>query len=291
MRLLCDTLAIPLGERVASLLRLSLVRCTIRSFPDGEADVALQESVEDESVFILSSAVASSWVPLLLLLDAVVHARPRRIYLCFAYFGYGRQDRRTTNGGAYAIQRLAKLLGTFPLERVYIIDLHNPSSLVLFPMPCACLSPSKIFYSYLIDTGTIPDVLVAPDLGAIHRAQQLSALCALPWYFLDKKVARREGRQRFQGKKCVLVDDLVDSGHTLCHAADVLRREGAQSVMAFATHGLFANTARQEEVGRFMEKLIVTDTLPFSPHASSIVQQITVAPLVVELYKSLCDYV
>ncbi|MDR2416930.1 MAG: ribose-phosphate diphosphokinase [Holosporales bacterium] len=289
MRLLCDMLAMPLGERVASLLGTHLVKRTMRLFPDGEADIALQESIEHEDVFVLSSATSTSWMPLLLLLDALVRSRPQRIYLCFAYFGYGRQDRQMAPCGCFPVRRLAMLLGTFPLERIFITDLHNLHNIFLFPMPCLSMSSSKIFYSYLIERNAVPDIFVAPDLGAISRARQLAALCARPWCFLDKKAAAQKENNRLQGKRCVLIDDLVDSGRTLCHAATVLRREGAQSIMAFATHGLFANKEYRREIDSLLEELIVTDTLPLSPEAPVIAQQITIAPLIKELFESLCN--
>jgi ribose-phosphate pyrophosphokinase len=262
----------------------------VRSFPDKEVYATIQESVEGEEVFVLSSATASSWMSLFLLLDALVRARPRRVYLCFSYFGYGRQDRPTEPYGCFSVQRLAALLGTFPLERIFIIDLHNRDNVYLFPVPCCCINPSKIFSDYIDSQDLFPDVFIAPDRGAISRVQQLATVCDRPWELVDKRTEPQGYSRRFQGKRCAIVDDLIDSGRTLCHTSRVLRKEGARGVTAFVTHCLFKRMDGRQSPDLGLEGLTVTDTLPLPSGAPLplFVRQITVASLVEEIFVSLC---
>jgi ribose-phosphate pyrophosphokinase len=289
MRLLCDATATPLGARVAAALCLRPVVRTIQTFPDGETYIALQESLQDEDVFVLSSTVATEWIPLFLLLDALTRAQPRRVFLCFSYCGYSRQERPKDSTSCVSLARLATLLGTFPINKIFFIDLHNPKSTSLFPVPCCCVSSSPIFYQYMKENACFPDLLVAPDKGATLRTQQLATLCARPWVALDKRMPLSSLVSSLQGKadgqSCAIVDDLIDSGRTLCHAGAALVRGGAREVSAFVTHDLRRGDGTVL-LEKFLKRLIVTDTLPLR-EGESFVQQVTVAPVVVEVMKGL----
>ncbi|MDR0406562.1 MAG: ribose-phosphate diphosphokinase [Holosporales bacterium] len=302
MRLLYDTIAASLGAHVAQILGIQPVERTVRCFPDGEVYAEIKASVEKEDVFVLCSTPADAWMPLFMLLDALMQARPNRIYLCFAYFGYGRQDRPTMLSGCFSVARLAAMLGTFPLEKIFIIDLHNCKNTSLFLTPCFCVSSYKIFSKYIEQNTSVPDLFIAPDRGASHRVKKLAEACARPWSVLDKRASftvDTSFRDTIQRKRCALVDDLVDSGRTLCNAMQMLWKCGAQSAMLFVTHGLFKGgecpflkearvNASETWMGSFFEELVVTDTLPL-PLCVPSVKQVTIAPLVAELFKKLCQ--
>ncbi|MDR1266812.1 MAG: ribose-phosphate diphosphokinase [Holosporales bacterium] len=289
MRLLCDSSTAFLGESVARISGVRLLARVLCSFPNGELYACLQDSAQGEDVFVLASTpTASDWIGLFLLLDALVRDRPRRIILCLAYCGYGRQDRQTEPSGCFSLARFAALLGTFPIEKIFVIDPHNHDSLSLFPVPCFDLSSHPVFCEFIKNNTCCPDLFVAPDYGASHRTQRLAEACGRPWTTLDKRQPAESLtialQERVRGKHCALVDDILDSGWTLWHAASVLMRAGALRVEAFVTHGL--PSTRKVPMEECVKQVVVTDTL-FSSESRPCVRSVTVAPVVEDLLREL----
>lgn len=295
MKLFVGNAHVDLGKRVAKNLGIErgLMRC--KQFSDGEIQVMIEESARGNDVFILQPTCAptnDNLVELLIMLDAFRRASASRITVVMPYYGYARQDKKTKPREPITARLVADLITQAGASRIVAVDLHAEQIQGFFDIPVDHLYAGPILGDYLIEQGYAenPDVLVvSPDVGGVPRARSLAEMLKCSLAIIAKR--RPEPNQvdiveiigDVQGKVCVMIDDMIDTGGSIRHGAQELHRRGAKEVIACATHAVLSNGAAEKLQDSEISKVIVTDTTPIS--ADKVFEKLTVlecAPLLGE---------
>ncbi len=287
--LLAGTANPPLAAGVAAALGIPLSERVIDRFADGELHIDITESVRGCDVFLLqptSGPIESHLIELLLLSDACQRAGARRQIAVIPYFGYSRQDRRTTGREPVAVHVVATLIGTSAIERVVAVDLHSAASEGVLPVPLEHLSAVSMLAEAARSDAESDGVVVAPDLGASKLAEHYATLLDLPVAIVNKmrlsgdEVSVRRITGDVRGRRPIIVDDMITTGGTIAAAAAAVLQAGGQpDVTVVATHGLLVGPALERLRQLPLRRLIVTDSvllpecLPFPSHI------VTLAPL------------
>jgi ribose-phosphate pyrophosphokinase len=279
-----------LGQALAKALGVAPAECKRERFPDGELHIEVPDTVRGRTAVLvqsLSAPVGEHLLELLLLADACFRVGATRLEAVVPYVGYARQDRRGQSGEPLGGRLVADLLGRGRFARVLAVDLHNPALEGCFGVPLEHLSALPLLAEALRPHVTDTSVVVAPDLGAVKRAEALAKLLDRPWAVVHK--ARLSGSQveahgllgEVRGKRPILVDDMVSTGGTLAAAAGELRVAGcADDFTVVTTHALLVGPALERMRAMPVRRLVSTDSveppkgLPF-PH-----EVVTLAPLV-----------
>ncbi len=268
----------PLADAVAKRmsmhrgLRLDLVDTRVERFNDGEIFVEVFENVRGEDMFILQSTsnpANDNLMELLIMTDALRRSSAARITAVIPYFGYARQDRRTKARTPISAKLVANLIAEAGVERVLTMDLHAAQIQGFFDLPVDNLYASPIFaLDIQHHFKKMDDVMVvSPDVGGVARARELAQRIKAPLSIVDKRrekpgeVAEMTVIGDVEGKRCIIVDDMVDTAGTLCKAAEVLTRAGAVEVHAYITHGILSGPAVQRVSDSVMKSLVITDTI------------------------------
>ncbi|MBJ6765020.1 ribose-phosphate pyrophosphokinase [Myxococcaceae bacterium JPH2] len=280
-----------LGRALAQALGVAPAACKLERFPDGEMHVEVPaDTVRGRAVVLVQSAsapVGEHLLELLLLADACWRAGAARMEAVVPYVGYARQDRRGRPGEALGGRLVADLMARGRFERLLAVDLHNPALEGCFGAPLENLSALPVLAEALRPHVTGTSVVVAPDLGAVKRAEALAKLLGTPWAVVhkarlsDSEVETHGLLGDVRGKRPILVDDMVSTGGTLAAAASELRTAGcADDFTVVTTHALLVGAARERLSAMPIQRLVSSDSveppqgLPF-PH-----QVVTLAPLV-----------
>ena len=243
----------PLAEAVARVLNLPLTRASIRRFADMEVFVEIQENVRGEDVFVVqptSYPANDTLMELLVTLDALRRSSARRITAVIPYFGYARQDRKTASRSPISAKLVANLITEAGANRVLTMDLHAAQIQGFFDIPVDNLYAAPLYSRDIQDRYKGRDIMiVSPDVGGVLRARQIATRLNCDLAIIDKR-RERAGHSEVmnvigdvEGRDCILVDDLVDSGGTHCNAAEALLRQGARSASAYVTHGVLSGGA------------------------------------------------
>lgn len=260
-----------LSRAVAAALGIEPGRRTIENFPDDEIRVEVQENVQDRNVYLLQPTcppVAANLLELLLLADGCKRAGARRLTGIIPYYGFARQDRRCRPGEPVAARLLADLLCT-RLDRLVVLDLHNPAIEGFFPVPVEHLSAVPLLAETLRPTISDDHILVAPDLGAVKLAQRYADRLELPLAYVHKerqsgsKVIARDliGEVRF--RKPIIVDDMISTGGTVASTIRLLLAKGCRpEVTVAASHALLVGPAVARLAELPVRRLLTTDSLP-----------------------------
>ena len=262
-------------------LHVGLVDARVERFNDQEIFVEVFENVRGEDMFIIqptSNPANDNLMELLIMSDALRRSSASRITAVIPYFGYARQDRRSKARTPISAKLVANMIVESGIERVLTMDLHATQIQGFFDIPVDNLYASPIF---AIDIrhhfkNQIPDIMiVSPDVGGVGRARELAKRLGAPLSIVDKRrekageVAEMTVIGSVAGKKCIIVDDIVDTAGTLCKAAEVLMENGASEVHAYITHGVLSGPA-VERIGKsFMKSLVVTDSIQANGNVSS----------------------
>ncbi len=261
-----------LAESIVSRLGMRLGAATVSKFSDGEIMVKIDESVRGRDVFVVQPTNApsdSNLMELMVMTDALKRASANTITAIMPYFGYSRQDRASEPRVPITAKLVSNLIATSGVDRVVTMDLHAGQIQGFFDIPVDNLYTLPVFYKYMQDNNLCNDdtVIVSPDAGGVARARIYAKKFGMPLAIIDK---RRSGPNvakvmhvigEIAGKKCILIDDMIDTAGTLTEAAVALMEHGAVSVKAMATHGILSGPAIDRISSSVIEKVIITDTI------------------------------
>ncbi len=271
MKLVAGNSNRPLAEAIAAHLNLPLAKAQVRRFADMEVFVEIQENVRGQDVFILQSTsfpANDHLMELLIIADALRRSSARRITAVIPYFGYARQDRRASGRTPISAKLVANMITTAGADRVLTIDLHAGQIQGFFDIPTDNLYSAPVMVKDIkerLDTSNT--MVVSPDVGGVVRARALAKRIDAPLAIVDKR-RERPGESEVmniigdvEGKCCILVDDIIDSGGTLCNAADALMAKGAKEVSAYITHGVLSGGAVARIANSKLKELVITDSI------------------------------
>ena len=279
-----------LAQDIAEHCFAGLVPATISTFADGETSVEFQENVRGEDVFIIqstSSPVNDSLMELLIMIDAARRSSASRITAVIPYFGYARQDRKSASRTPITAKLVANLLVTAGADRILTMDLHAGQIQGFFDIPVDDLTSRMVFAKDIRrNVGTEGTVFVSPDAGGVVRARKFADMFHADIAIVDK-MRPEAGKSEVmnligdvKGKHAILVDDIIDSGGTLCNAARAIMDAGALSVRAYITHGVLSGEACQKVEKSVLTELVITDSIADRcPKNCKKTRQVSVAPL------------
>jgi ribose-phosphate pyrophosphokinase len=260
-----------LSEAIAAYLSLPLAKAQVRRFADMEIFVEIQENVRGQDVFIIQSTsfpTNDHLMELLIISDALRRASAKRITAVIPYFGYARQDRKAGPRTPISAKLVANLITQSGVDRVLTVDLHAGQIQGFFDIPTDNLFAAPLMARDIqqhMDTSNV--MVVSPDVGGVVRARALAKRIDAPLAIVDKR-RERAGESEVmniigdvKGRSCILVDDIVDSGGTLCNAADALLADGAKEVYAYITHGVLSGGAVARIASSRLKELVLTDSI------------------------------
>ncbi len=283
-----------LAEAVADYLDIPLSKCMVRRFADQEIFVEIQENVRGEDVFILQSTsfpANDHLMELLIITDALRRASARRVTAVVPYFGYARQDRKPGPRTPISAKLVANLITRAGADRVLTLDLHAGQIQGFFDIPTDNLYAVPVMMRDIKERYAANDlVVVSPDVGGVVRARALAKRIDAPLAIVDKR-RERPGESEVmniigdvEDRNCILFDDIIDSGGTLCNAAEALLAQGAKSVTAYITHGVLSGGAVARVEGSMLKELVITDSIQptESVRKGRNIRVLSIAPLIGE---------
>ena len=260
-----------LADAIAAYLNTPLTKCVVRRFADMEIFVEIQENVRGEDVFVIQSTsfpCNDNLMELLIIIDALKRASARRITAVIPYYGYARQDRKSAARTPISAKLVANMVARAGADRVLTLDLHAGQIQGFFDIPTDNLFAAPVMtrdIEEMFDTKKV--MVVSPDVGGVVRARVIAKRIDAPLAIVDKR-REQPGESEVmnvignvEGRDCVLVDDIVDSGGTLCNAADALIDMGATSVSAYISHGVLSGGAVARIAASQLKELVITDSI------------------------------
>jgi ribose-phosphate pyrophosphokinase len=260
-----------LAEAICTYLNVPLGKASVRRFADQEIFVELQENVRGEDIFVVQSTsfpANDHLMELLIMIDAFRRSSARRITAVLPYFGYARQDRRASGRTPISAKLVSNLITEAGADRVLTLDLHAGQIQGFFDIPTDNLFAAPILARDIKDHYDLENLMVvSPDVGGVVRARALAKRLDCLLAIVDKR-RDRPGESEVMniigdvaGKDCILIDDIVDSGGTLCNAAEALLKNGATSVTAYITHGVLSGGAVARVGSSKLKELVITDSI------------------------------
>ncbi|MXO63188.1 ribose-phosphate pyrophosphokinase [Qipengyuania oceanensis] len=302
MKIMSGNANLPLARAIAGYLELPLTDASVRRFADEEIFVEIHENVRGEDVFVLQSTsypANDNLMELLICIDALRRASAKRITAVVPYFGYARQDRKPGPRTPISAKLVANLVTEAGADRVLSVDLHAGQIQGFFDIPTDNLFAAPVMAADIqARYGDRDLMVVSPDVGGVVRARALAKrLDNAPLAIVDKR-RDRPGESEVMniigdvsGRHCILIDDIIDSGGTLCNAAQALLDDGAKSVAAYITHGVLSGGAVARVDSSALEELVITDTInpTDSTKDSKKIRILTIAPLIGEAVRRIAD--
>ena len=285
-----------LAQKIAESLGVKLGNESVIEFADGEFEPSFDETIRGSDVFIVQSTMppAENLMELLLMIDAAKRASANSVVAVLPYFGFARQDKKGKPRVPIAAKLIANLLTAAGVDRVMTIDLHADQIQGFFEVPVDHLYASTLFVPY-IKSLNLPNLTIAsPDMGGSKRANTyakfLNTEVVICYKHREKVnvVSKMMLIGGVKGKDVVMIDDMVDTAGTLTKAADLMISQGASSVRAICTHGLFSADAYERLENSKLTEIVVTDTIP-REHKSSKIKEISVAVLFADTIKRIHD--
>ncbi|NNF78209.1 MAG: ribose-phosphate pyrophosphokinase [Rhizobiales bacterium] len=283
-----------LAEAIAAYLNIPLGKCLVRRFADMEVFVEVQENVRGEDVFVVQSTsfpANDHLMELLIIIDALRRSSAQRITAVLPYFGYARQDRKPGPRTPISAKLVANLITRAGADRVMTLDLHAGQIQGFFDIPTDNLFAAPVMVRDIEERFNGDKLMVvSPDVGGVVRARGLAKRFDAPLAIVDKR-RERAGESEVmniigdvEGHSCILVDDIVDSGGTLCNAADALLAKGATDVSAYITHGVLSGGAVARITSSRLKELVVTDSIQATEavRVSANIRVLSIAPLIGE---------
>ena len=301
MKLMSGNANRPLAEDIARYLDLPLTRADVRTFKDGEIFVIIEENVRGEDVFVLQSTSAPAndhLMEMLICIDALVRASARRITAVIPYFGYARQDRKTGGRTPISAKLVANLIVRAGANRVLTMDLHAGQIQGFFDIPTDNLFSLPLIEADVRNHYKVKDLMiVSPDVGGVVRARALADRLGADLAIVDKRREKAGVSEVMniigdvEGRRCILVDDIVDSAGTLCNAAEALKKHGAKAVYAYVTHGVLSGGAVARVTASQLEGLVITDSILATEavRLARNIRQVSIAPLIGEAMRRISE--
>jgi len=267
-----------LAAAIADKIGVPVGAATVDHFSDGETRVEVLENVRGRDVFIIQSTCPpanDNLMELLVLADALRRASAARITSVIPYFGYARQDRRIKSMRVPITAKLvADMLMTAGVDRVLTVDIHAEQIQGFFHIPVDNVYGTPVLMDHIHSQGTGNLVVVSPDIGGVVRARAVAKLLGCDLAIIDKRRPKANEAQvmhiigEVEGRRCILVDDIVDTAGTLCKAAVALKAHGAESVSAYCVHAVLSGNAIENTTNSALEALVVTDSIALSEAAA-----------------------
>jgi len=294
-----------LAEIISNRLDIDLGNATVGRFSDGEISVQVNDNVRGSDVFIIQSTCApcnDNLMELIVMVDALRRASAGRITAVIPYFGYARQDRRVRSARVPITAKVvADFLSSVGVDRVLTVDLHAEQIQGFFDVPVDNVFGSPILVDDLRKKGfDLADdvVVVSPDIGGVVRARAIAKLLNdKDLAIIDKRRPQANVAQVMhiigdvKGRDCIMVDDMIDTGGTLCKAAEALKAQGAKRVFAYATHPVFSGNAIENLKNTVIDEVIVTDSIPLPADIAALpnVRQLTLGNMLAEAIRRLSN--
>ena len=294
MKLLTGNSNKVLSKNIAKYLRSKLVNSSIRKFTDGEIYVEINENIRGNSIFIIqsiSSPANDNLMELLLCIDALKRSSAKNITAVIPYFGYARQDRKVVPRTSISAKLVSNLITKAGADRVVTVDLHAGQIQGFFDIPTDNLFAAPVFQADIKEKyGNESLVIVSPDVGGVVRARALAKSLDADLAIIDKRRERAGVSEVMNiigdvsNRHCILVDDIVDSGGTLCNAAEALMAAGGLSVSAYISHGVLSGGAVARVKNSPLKELVTTDSIKATKAMleAKNMRQISIAPLLGE---------
>ncbi len=301
MKILAGNSNRPLAEAIAAYLHLPMTKATIRRFPDLEVFVEIHENVRGEDVFLVQSTsypANDNLMELLVAVDALKRGSARRVTAVIPYFGYARQDRKSGPRTPISAKLVANIITRAGADRVLTVDLHAGQIQGFFDIPVDNLYAAPVFLKDIKTRFNGEDLMfVSPDVGGVVRARGLAKRFNADLAIIDKRRERASVSEVMniigdvKGRRCLLVDDIVDSAGTLCNAAAALKESGATAVSAYVTHGVLSGGAVARVTSSPLEKMIITDSIQATEavRVSNNIEQLSIAPLIAEAIRRISE--
>jgi len=284
-----------LADRIVDRLRMDLGVADVSQFSDGEISVEIHENVRGKDVFIIQPTCAPSndnLMELVIIADCLQRASAARVTAVIPYFGYARQDRRVRSARVPITAKVvADMLGSAGINRVLTVDLHADQIQGFFEIPVDNIYGTPVLLSDIERQNYQDLIIVSPDVGGVVRARAMAKqLDDADLAIIDKRRPKANEAEVMnivgdvRGRTCLLVDDIVDTAGTLCAAAEVLKKNGANRVAAYCTHPVLSGTAIDNIDKSTLDEVVVTDTIPLAKKAQESVKirQLSVADALAE---------
>jgi ribose-phosphate pyrophosphokinase len=288
--------SLDLAHSIAHAYGKPLGNITLKRFSDGELSVAFEESIRGTDLFLIQSTnpPSDNLFELLMMIDAAKRASAKYVTVVIPYFGYARQDRKDKPRVSIAAKLVANLISAAGADRIVTCDLHAGQIQGFFDIPLDHLHGISIFVPYIKQLKLDP-LFAAPDVGGVSRARAFAEKFNADMVICDKhrkranEIASMQVIGEVKGRDVILVDDLIDTGGTLCKAAELLREKGATSVRAVCTHGLLSGNAIENIDKSVLEELIITDTIR-QTHTHPKIKILTVSDMFAKAIRKIHDF-
>ncbi|MAL11086.1 MAG: phosphoribosylpyrophosphate synthetase [Maricaulis sp.] len=301
MKLMSGTSNPELAKQIADYLDSPLTTTEIQRFSDGEIFVRIDENVRGEDIFIIQSTshpANDHLMELLICIDALKRASAKRITAVIPYFGYARQDRKTGGRTPITAKLVANLIAEAGADRVLTLDLHAGQIQGFFDIPTDNLFVTPVFEDDINKNYKVDNLMVvSPDVGGVVRARALATRLGADIAIVDKRRPKAGQSEVMniigdvEGRRCIIFDDIVDSGGTLCNAAAELKARGAVEVSAYVTHGVLSGKAHQRIAESELRELVCTNSIgtPDGVSPTKAVRAISIAPLLGEAIRRIAN--
>lgn len=281
----------PLAQKIADEVGVELGKLSVDRFSDGEIQINIEESVRGDNVYVIQSTSApvnDNLMELMIMIDALRRASANTINVVLPYYGYARQDRKARSREPITAKLVANMLQNSGVTRIVALDLHAAQIQGFFDIPVDHLMGAPLLADYFINEGVAANtVVVSPDHGGVTRARALAEFLKAPIAIIDKRRPRPNVAKIMniigdvKGKKCIMIDDMIDTAGTISKGAQALMDAGAEEVYASATHAVLSGPAIERLDNSPLKQVVVTDSiqLPDEKQIDKIVQ-VSVAPLI-----------
>jgi len=292
-----------LAKKISERLYTSLSDAIVGRFSDGEIQIQINENVRGSDVFIVQSTCAptnDNLMELVVMIDALRRASAGRITAVVPYFGYARQDRRVRSSRVPITAKVvADILSNVGVDRVLTCDLHAEQIQGIFDVPVDNVFGSPVLLDDILKKTDLENpIVVSPDIGGVVRARAVAKLLNdTDMAIIDKRRPRANVSQVMHiigdvaDRDCILVDDMIDTGGTLCKAAEALKERGAKRVFAYATHAVFSGSAPKNIASPALDEIVVTDTIPLRPEIIALnkVRVLTLSGMLAEAIRRISN--
>lgn len=302
MKLFAGNATPDLAQKIAARLYTRLGNATVDRFSDGEIHVQINENVRGCDIFVIQSTCAptnDNLMELIVMIDALRRASAGRITAVIPYFGYARQDRRLRSARVPITAKVvADFLSSVGVDRVLTVDLHAEQIQGFFDVPVDNCFSSQIFVDDMKALNIATPCVVSPDMGGVVRARAIAKLLDnADIAIIDKRRPRPNVSEvmnligEVQDRDCIIIDDIIDTGGTLCKAAAALKERGARSVTAYGTHPVLSGNALQNVANSVIDEIVVSDTIPLKSEmvATGKFRVISFAPMLAEAIRRISN--